>query len=378
MNTAKRAGRALRVWVGTGLVIGMALIACTDKAPVRIGFVGGTSGRVADLGVSGRDAAQLVVEQCNADGGINGRPVQLLIEDDRQDPETARSAVAKLIEQGVAAIVGPMTSDMAVAVAPLVNQAGVLMVSPTATTQALSRIDDQFFRITSTTEDFAAKSARHHLASGKIRRFAAVYDLGNRTFCENWLAVFREVFAAGGGQIVTAIGFSTNAERTFLDMARDLLAPRPDGVLIIANSMDSAMLCQQVRKIDSDIPISLADWGATERLLEMGGAAVEGVTVVQTFDRDSPSPRYQAFRRTYLQRYGREPGFPGVHAHDATQVVLTALRLRQKDRSLKQVLLANRQFQGLQSDFSFNDFGDVQRSLASISIVRNRQFVVVE
>jgi branched-chain amino acid transport system substrate-binding protein len=339
---------------------------------------GGTSGRVADLGISGRDAAQLLVEQCNLDGGIAGRRVQLLIKDDQQNPDTARQVVGELISEGVVAIVGPMTSDMGLAVTPLLNDARVINVSPTVTTQQLSGRDDYFFRVSATTREYAGRSARYHIKSGDMRRIAAAYDRGNRSFCENWLENFKAPFTAAGGEIIAAIGFNTADGRTFLDIGRELLATDPDGVLIIANSMDSALLCQQIRKVDPDILITLADWGATERLLELGGKAVEGVTVVQTFDRDSQAPRYQAFRKAYLERYHREPGFPGVYTHDATHVVLTAIRDQKQGQSLKETILSLRSFEGLQGEFSFDAFGDVKRKNASISIVRNRKFVVLE
>lgn len=378
MKIINRWNQSLWSGVLATVLIGMAFLGCKADQPILIGFMAGTSGRVADLGISGRDAAQLVIEQCNQSGGIAGRQVRLLIKDDQQNPDTARQVVRELIDEGVAAIIGPMTSDMAIAVAPAVDQARVLTVSPTATTQLLSGIDDHFFRVTSTTREYASKSARYQFITAGLRRIAAAYDRGNRSFCENWLDNFQKSFTALGGEIVATIGFKTDGSRTFLDIAGDLLSTRPDAVLIVANSMDSALLCQQVRKIDSQIRITLADWGATERLLELGGKAVEGVTVVQTFDRDSPAPDYQAFRKAYLERYQREPGFPGVYSHDATQVVLSALRAQKKGQSLKETVLELRKFAGLQSDFSFDDFGDVSRSHASISIIRNQKFVVVE
>ncbi|BBO68681.1 ABC transporter substrate-binding protein [Desulfosarcina alkanivorans] len=365
-------------WAGSGVFIGFLFLGCQPAEPIRLGFVGGTSGRVADLGISGRDAAQLAVEQCNRNGGIDGRQVLLIIKNDQQDGDMARKAVRELIGEGVAAIIGPMTSDMGLAITPLLNENRLVAVSPTVTTQHLSGRDDYFFRVSATTREYAGRSARYHIHSGDLRRIVAAYDRGNRSFTENWLENFHTPFTAAGGEILATIGFNTAEGRTFLEIARELLAPVPDGVLIIANSMDSAVLCQQIRKLDPAIPISLADWGATERLLELGGRAVEGVTVVQTFDRGSPAPRYQAFRKAYLERYHREPGFPGVYAHEATQVVLAALRAQKKGRSLKEALLSLRQFEGLQDDFSFDEFGDVKRSNASISIVRNRKFVVLE
>ena len=352
---------------------------CDGKeVPVRIGFLAGTSGRAADLGISGRDAVQMVVDECNRSGGIGGRPVRVIYKDDQQDPEIAKRAARELVAESVVAVIGPMTSDMALAAVPVFNEAEILVVSPTATTQALSGLDDYFFRVTSTTEPFARKSARFQIESGDMRRIVAIYDEGNRSFCENWIENFRRAFTDLGGEILSVIGFKSGEQLSFLEIARQTLALGPEGVLIVANSMDSAMLCQQIRKMDASTLITLADWGATERLLELGGKAVEGVTVVQTFNRESTAPQYLVFRKAYMERYQREPGFPGVYAHDAAKVVLSGLLARQEGRSLKETVLSMGKFEGLQGDFVFDDFGDVKRSHVSISVVRNNKFVVVE
>ena len=361
----------------TGVILGLVLSACSPPEPILIGFVGGTSGRAADLGVAGRDSVQLAIEERNQGGGISGRRLQLIVKDDEQDPEVAKRVVQELINEGVAAIIGPMTSAMGAAVAPIADQAKILLVSPTVTTEELSGKDDHFFRVSSTTREFARRTALYQLKTNRMRRVAAVYDLGNRAFSENWLKNFTEAFAQGG-QVVLTLGFQVGNDTTFLSIAQELLADDVDGVLIIANSMDSALLCQQIRKLDAGIPIVLSDWGGTERLLELGGKAVEGVNVVQTFDRNSSAPRYQAFRQTYLERFHREPGFPGVYSYDATTVVLDALSQRQGEQSLKETVLAVRTFEGLQSSFSFDDYGDVKRPHISIGIVRDGHFLVVE
>ena len=361
----------------TGVILGLVLSACSPPEPILIGFVGGTSGRAADLGVAGRDSVQLAIEERNQGGGISGRRLQLIVKDDEQDPEVAKRVVQELINEGVAAIIGPMTSAMGAAVAPIADQAKILLVSPTVTTEELSGKDDHFFRVSSTTREFARRTALYQLKTNRMRRVAAVYDLGNRAFSENWLKNFTEAFAQGG-QVVLTLGFQVGNDTTFLSIAQELLADDVDGVLIIANSMDSALLCQQIRKLDVRIPIVLSDWGGTERLLELGGKAVEGVNVVQTFDRNSSAPRYLAFRQTYLERFHREPGFPGVYSYDATTVVLDALSRRKGEQSLKETVLAVRTFEGLQSSFSFDDYGDVKRPHISIGIVRDGHFLVVE
>ncbi len=350
---------------------------CTPPEPIRIGFVAGTSGRVADLGIAGRDAVLLAVELRNQAGGVAGRKVKLLIRDDEQNPEVAQRAARELIDQGAVAIIGPMTSAMAVAMAPVANEAEIVLISPTAVTNELTGKDDYFFRVSSPTREYVRKIALYQRNMRGLRRVTAAYDLNNRAYTESWLDDFRAAFAEGGGEIIHAVGFESGGDTAFLRIANDLLAPQPDGVVIVANSVDTAMLCQQIRKLDTRLPIIGSEWGATERLMELGGKAVEGLTVAQIFDRNNAAPRYQAFRQTYLERFRREPGFGGVAAFDAANVVLEALAKRSMERSLKETILALRRFDGLQHPVIFDDFGEARRD-SVITVVRDGQFVVVE
>ncbi len=370
--------RNARTWVWAIIGLGIAvLLGCEPPEPIRIGFVGGTSGRVADLGIAGRDAVLLAVELRNQSGGVAGRKVKLLIKDDQQNPEVAQRAVRDLIEQGVVAIIGPMTSAMAIAVVPIANEAKVLLMSPTATTDDLTGLDDYFFRLNTSARDNASRIARYHVGQSATRRLAATYDLRNKSYTENWLDSFRATYVQSGGEVVKVIGFESGGETTFLQLAQDLLAAPVDGVLIVANSVDTALLCQQIRKLGSRVPIISSEWAATERLIELGGKAVEGVIMAQNFDRNSIAPRYRAFYQAYRDRFHREPGFGGVIAFDAANVVLDALAQRREGQSVKETVLAARHFEGVQEPMLFNEFGEVKRRLF-ITVVRDGQFVVVE
>ncbi len=350
---------------------------CAPPEPIRIGFVGGTSGRVADLGIAGRDAVLLAVELRNRAGGVAGRQVELLIKDDQQNPDVAQRAVRELIAQGVVAIIGPMTSAMAVAMTPVANEAEIALVSPTVVTNELTGKDDYFLRVSSPTREYVHKIALYGRNAWGLRRVTAVYDLNNRAYTGDWLDDFRAAFTEAGGEIIQAIGFESGDETAFLRIANDLLAPQPDGVVIVANSVDTAMFCQQIRKLDARIPLIGSEWGATERLVELGGRAVEGLSVAQIFDRNNTAPRYQTFRQTYLDRFQREPGFGGVTAFDAANVVLEALAKHPAERNLKKTILALRRFEGLQHPVVFDEFGEARRD-SLIMVVRDGQFVVVQ
>lgn len=351
---------------------------CDSKTPVKIGFIAGMSGRVADLGIAGLDAVQMRIEKANKAGGINGHRIQLIIKDDRHDPEVARQAAEELIRAGAAAIIGPMTSQMGMAVTQILNKHRLLCVAPTVSTQKLSGIDDYFFRVVPSVRTNTSVSADYHIKTGDITRTAVIYDVGNRSYTKSWLENFKELFIKGGGKIVSSISYNTKENNPFEDIAQKALSLNVNGILIIANSMDSALLCQQIRKKDKTVKITLADWGGTEQLLEFGGRAVEGVTVVQTFDREHPAPAYQTFRTAYIEQLGREPGFPGVNAYDAAHVVITALKQQQTGENLKKTVLSIRRFKGLQGPLVFDDYGDMTGSNSSMSIVKNRKFMLLE
>ena len=371
-------GQTKRLAISTALLVCFFFWGCQNRKPILIGFVGDLSGRGADIGLSGRDAAQMAVEECNRTGGLSGRQVRLIVKNDEQNPETARRAMRELIEEGVVAIIGPMTSNMAMVMVPIANEARIPLISPTVATEALSDKDDYFFRITATTKVFASENADFQIRSGKMRRVAVAYDLDNFQFSKDWLNNFQKAFTAQGGEVITTIGYSSADNITYLDIASKLLAVQPDGVLLIANSMDSAMLCQQIRKIDSRIEITVSDWGATERFLQLGGRALEGVTVVHTFNITNASLNYRVFRKNYTESYHQEPGFTSVHAYDATLVALAALRSRKKNQDLKETILSLGSISGLQNEIEFTPFGDAKYVYFSISVVRNHQFLFLE
>jgi len=294
------------------LILASSLFCCSPKEPVKIGFLGGVSGRVADLGIAGRNGALRAVEMRNRAGGINGRTIELLVEDDQQDAEQAKAAVQRLIDQKVEAIVGPMTSMVAMSAVPIVNQARIVLMSPTVSTQDLSHIDDYFFRVISSTAEYAHKSADYQASQQGIRRVAVAYDLRNEAYCESWLKEYRKAFAAHGGEVVLTEPYYSGDNVNFTTLAESLLKVKPDAVVVIANSLDAAMLAQQVRKRDPYVHIATSEWAATERLSELGGNAVEGVMIAQFMDRDSNNPSFLAFRHAYIDRFSMEPGFGGV------------------------------------------------------------------
>ena len=365
--------RALRQFGALTAILAI-LVGCTPPEPIRLGFVGGISGRVADLGIGGRNGALLAVELRNAAGGIKGRQIELLTEDDQQNPEFAQQAVIRLISRKVDAIVGPMTSAMAMATAPLVNRAQVLMVSPTVTTPLLAGQDDYFFRVIAPTTEYAQKSAAYHFKTQGSRRIAAIVDMRNQSYAQPWLKDYQVAFESAGGLVSDTVPFNSGDDTRFSALTERLLHSQPDGVLIVANSVDTALLAQQIRKSDQKINLYASEWAATERLLELGGKAIEGMVIAQFIDRSSQQPSYLTFHKTYVERFQQLPGFAGLTGFDATNVVLDALAARADGQTLKQAVLARQKFDGAQSVISFDATGDARRD-TFMTTIRDGAFV---
>lgn len=362
----------------TTLLFGCLLAACSRKEPVRIGMMAGMSGRVADLGIAGRNGVMLAVEERNAAGGLGGRPIELLVRDDEQNPDVAGKAVEELLASRVEVIVGPMTSSIATAVLPRINASGVILVSPTVTSSALAGKDDNFFRVCGDTRAYAEKTADFQYLKWNRRSVAAIYDLDNRAYSEVWLGEFTARFEKHGGKVMKTHGFHSGASPAFLEPVRRMLAVKPDLMLVIANSVDAGVVCQHIRKLAPTQAIALSEWPSTERFVELAGAAAEGAFVSQFFNRESTSPRYRSFRDAYLARFGgQEPGFAAIAGYDAARVAFEALEKRRQGETLKQALLRIGRFNGVQQEFAIDRFGDASRP-TFISVVRDGRYRTLE
>lgn len=363
MNAPQSGFRSFRFWVS--VAVAALLSGCGQETPVRVGFVAGLTGRVADLGQPAFKGATLAVDDWNAGGK---RKVELLTGDDRQDPAAAAEAVKALLDQNVACVIGHMTSAMSLVGTKIANERKIPLISPTTTTTDLTGIDDYFFRVISSTRTYSGKMAAFLADKKSLRKVALVYDLNNKSYTETWCDNFAAEFKKRGGEVIFRKTYSAGASVQFGELAKEVLAAKPEAVVLAMSAMDAAMFCQQVRKLDTSVILATSEWPATEKLIELGGKAVEGIFSNQYFFRDDQSPRYVAFRNHYRERFHEEPGFAAVSAYDAMTVALKSLAEQKKGESLKEAILRVREFEGLQGNFVIDPFGDTERNSVIVTV----------
>lgn len=351
-------------WAAAACLGGSAagLTGCSPPAPLRIGFIGGLTDRNSDNGQSGQNGVILAVEAFNRAGGAQGRLVDMISRDDAQNAEIAARSAQDLVAAGVEAVIGPFTSGMAKVIVPITGAAGLFEISPTITSMDFFGQDDHLFRINRTTRDNAQDYARVLISRGQ-KRVAVAFDTRNRNFSESWLKEFRAAVTQSGHTLAVEVPYESAAEADFAGVVRRMLIGRPDGLLFISGALDVAHLAQQARKQAPRLPIAASEWAATEQLIELGGAVVEGLLIVQNFDRDDGSARFREFHEAYFRRFQRKPGYSSVSAHDAATVLLTALSRRSSWQSIKAAVLANGPYQGLQQTIAFDANGDTPRKV---------------
>lgn len=354
------------------LLPALLLVACGKPEPLRIAYLGELSGPSADVGEAARNGTLMAIEQLKDGLPKDGRPLEILVRDIGQTPESARQAAEKLVASRPEVIIGPTTSGLADAILPIIEAARIVLISPTASAAKFKGKDDYFFRTNLTTRENTQHYAEHYFAKG-LKRVAVAVNENNRTFSESWLNEFRGAYQAIGGQISAVVYFDSTAE-DLTPIVKQLLLPDVDALLLIANAVDTARLAQQAHKQQPALPLIAAEWAGTDQLIELGGKAVEQLMIVQNFNRDDDSPRYTAFKESYVRRYGKEPVYGSILAYDAAAAVMEALSRRPPGTPVKQALLSLGPFSGLQQEISFDAFGDTRRT-AHFIVIRNGRFV---
>ena len=365
--------------IGCVLAIGVIFWYTRSKEPVKIGFLGEFSTFQADWTIACRDGAILRIEESNASGGIRGRQIEFIVKDIDQFKEAPNTGIDEFIRSGVIAIIGPTASSTAIKVVPYTNAHPILLVSPSASTAALSDQDDFFFRTTQTNADNARIMAAYLYEQVGWRKVAGTFTTANRMFTEGWLTAFKEQFEMLGGQM--QLGDMITEESDRMKVARSLTQDAPDGIVISSHAIQVADICQEIRKMGSMVPIASSGAAHTQDLIQQGGEAVEGIILSLTFFDDDVSPEFQDFRERYLTRFEKEPSLPDVYGYEAATILIDALKQSSDwtPTALKETILSVKTFDSpLSSEgLMINEFGDVERNVVFIT-VKNGRFVRLE
>ena len=362
------------------LICALSFLLSCSKAPIKIGLMVDLTGRASELGISGRNGAEIAVEEINQNGGINGRKVTLIIKDDKGIPEEAMKADKELIQENILLGIGHFASGTGEVGLKIFNEAGKLMISPTMSTESFTGIDDYFIRIIDSNKKQGEVLADAALSEKNNKKIAVVYEENNKLYTSEVCKYFKQRFEKSGGQIVMEDSFASSTTVNFDEIAEKISESGADGALIVSGGLDLAIITQKLKQMKPDIDIYAGMWAMTGDLIKNGGKSVEGVYLPGVYDKNDRVISMANFRSEYIEKYEEEPTFASVYSYETVNMVFAALKEcknKYDSATIKKKIIEIGTFKGLHDDFKVDRFGDTNRGYYLFQI-KNAEFIRVK
>ncbi|MET0291871.1 MAG: ABC transporter substrate-binding protein [Steroidobacteraceae bacterium] len=327
--SAFRAGALLSLLAGAALATGCSKsgdgAAAADT--IRIGEFASLTGKEATFGQSTHKGTELAIEELNAAGGVLGKKIEFIAEDNRSQPGESATIAKKLITRDkVVAILGEVASGRSLEAAPIAQASGVPMISPSSTNPKVTETGDYIFRVCFTDPfqgKLLAEFANRSLKAKKVAVFsdvAAPYSMGLAQY-------FREAFTASGGQIASEQKY-TGGDKDFRAQLTVIKNTNPDAIIVPGYYTDVGLIVAQARQLGINVPLFGGDgWEAPELLQIAGAQALEGTYYSTHFSPDNTDPLAQKFVAAYKAKYnGETPDAMAALGYDSAMVLADAIK----------------------------------------------------
>ena len=345
--------------------------AAPDRTTIKIGYFGDLTGPTFNFGQSAINGVLMAASEVNQAGGINGRQIDVVIEDDKGSPEEAARLTAKLIDEDkVVAIIAGGTSGNSRAAAPKAQASHIPMVSPSSTDPAVTQTGNYIFRACFVDSFQGEVMAKFAINTLKAQKAAILFDF-NSPYSKGLTDYFKLSFARLGGTVVLEQTY-TQGDADFKGQLSTIRAAEPDVIYIPGYYGDVTLVAKQARMIGMTQPLLGADgWDAPE-LWQLGGDALNGAYITTHYSVDDPSPAIRTFVDLYKLRYGNL--LPDAHAalaYDAARLLFDAIaRTGSTDRDkLRDALAQTKDFQGVTGVISM----DANRNAVKPAVVLKLQ-----
>lgn len=293
---------------------------------ILIGHFGSMTGSEATFGESTDNGIKLAVDELNAAGGIRGKKVKLITYDDKGDTREAGTAVTRLINKdSVVAVIGEVASGLSLAGAPVCQENGVPMVSPSSTNPKVTKIGDMIFRVCFIDPFQGSVCAKFAYENDRIKASkAAILTDQASPYSVGLQEEFEKAFVALGGTIVSKQTYQ-GGDQDFSAQLTSIRGSEPDVVFVPGYYTDVGNIALQARKLGLTKPLLGGDGWDSVKLGEIAGEAINGCFYSNHYSQEDPSPRVQEFIRKYSERHKQIPDGLAALGYDAARIVFEAM-----------------------------------------------------
>ncbi len=344
------------------------LISCGGPGEsIKIGLAINLSGRGGEAGEHIREGAMLAVQEINECGGINGRPLELLVQDDQNSDSGILAADNALIAAGVPVIIGHSHSANTLKAYPHVTAANTLLISPYTGTTELSGKDDLFLRTAVDCVLYGKKTAELLKKYGK-GSVAVLMDMDNESYVLDYLDNLRRHFSGP----VFPVGFQSSGLVAWSRIMKELLAPEPDAILLLTEASMTGIALQKLQNENYGGLCVGSIWAHTPSMLRFAGSAADNFLIVSFVNPENNRPEYKKFSEMMQSSFGKPASPRSARSYEAVMIIADALKRCRviNGPELKEKILAG-SYPTLLGQVSLDRFGDVVRPIYEVGIKDN-------
>lgn len=349
---------------------------CTKKSDaIVVGAYLSLSGSDSAFGVDTREGIELAIAEVNAQGGIKGRAVDVIYEDDKSLTTEASQTVRKLVDRDhVVALLGEAASGRSLVGGLIANTSQVPMITPSSTAVDVTKGREWVFRACFTDDaqgEAAARFVHDELHKTKVGIFFAAQD----TYSSGLAKSFRDEMVRLGGTVVVDRGY-TKGETSFRTHLAALSSAQPEIVFVPNYYNEMVTIARQAKElgIPGTMFVGGDGWDASN-LLEGAGAELEGAHFTNHYAPDVPWPQSKKFLEAFRARYGRDPSSGNTLGYDAARLLADAMtRAPAPTRAaIRQALAETKDFAGATGTMSMDASRNPRKPVVVVRIV-NRRF----
>lgn len=291
---------------------------------IKIGVPGAHSGDLASYGVPSLNAARLVVEEYNAKGGILGKQLEIVAQDDQCKPEMATNAATKLVSDKVNVVMGHICSGPTKAALPIYTDAKIVSMSPSSTTPSLTLSGENpyFFRTIANDNDQSRLAADFLLNNLKVTKVAMLHDNGD--YGKGYVETTKNLLEKDGKAKVVLFEAINPDAVDFSAAVRKMRRSGADILVFGGYHPTASKLIQQMRRERVKMAVIGPDGLKDDAFIKMAGKDAEGVYTSYPQD-TSKLPVYIKAREQHVKKYGAEPGSFYYNAYSATLALVNAM-----------------------------------------------------
>jgi branched-chain amino acid transport system substrate-binding protein len=345
---------------------------------IKIGEFASLTGKEATYGQTVNKGTRLAFEEANASGGVLGRKLELLTEDDQSKPGESATVVKKLISRDkVVAILGELTSGRTLEAAPVAQAAKIPLVSPGATAVEVTAKGNYIFRVCFIDEFQGTVMAKFALDTLKVRRVALLSSVSSAQSV-GLAKFFRERLTAGGGTIALEQKYS-EGDKDFRAQLTAIKAANVEALFVPGYYAEAALISKQARELGLTFPLLGIDGWESSQLISVGGAAVEGCYFSTHYSPENQSSAVVAFNQRFRARWQEDSNALSALAYDAARVLIDAIRRAgsTEGAKIRDALAATKNYAAVTGTITFDAQRNPTKS-AVVLTVKNGKFTFVQ